>query len=667
MALNQTYINYALQVQATYGVPASVCLGQFIYESAAGTSHMARVANNCFGIKGKGNAGSYVSRGSSWRKYKSKLDSFLDWGRLVTNSNYSRYVKGVKDPKKFLQGLVKGGYCSDAGYVSAVMAIISKNGLTKYDKATSAKKSSSSGSSSKQDIVSVAQSQIGSYGSDRNKFAQYTGHNGQPWCASFVSWCAGKAGVSTSVIPSTASVSEMLSFFKNKGQFHYKGSYKPVRGDICIFKNNNKSHVGIVVSGTKSSVTIIEGNATNNGVKDWVKRSTYSSGSIWYGAITGYGHPSYSYIGTSSSGSSISSGSGGTDSEAEIAYLKKILEQKKPAVDLSISGTVSEPRALPECDVTVTITNSVKVFNVAVKEGMKLTLERGEAGKLVFEVHRESGYKINEGNSVLLTVDGTKIFYGFVFAHSHSKDMWVEYTAYDQLRYLKNKDTLVYTNKRADQLIRIIANRFNLKCGTLANTGYARSAVEEDSTLMDMIQNALDDTMLTKNRLYVIYDKAGELRLRNVANMKVNTCLIDARTGQDYTYKASIDSDVYNQIKLVYENEETGTYDYYVAKSSKLINSWGVLQLEETIDSADVGRLKSQAYLKLYSQKQVTLKISGVIGNKYVRGGSLVPVTLDLPDATISNYMLVDKAVHEFKNHEWTMDLNVSGGDFSAE
>ena len=38
--------------------------------------------------------------------------------------------------------------------------------------------------------------------------------------------------------------------------------------------------------------------------------------------------------------------------------------------------------------------------------------------------------------------------------------------------------------------------------------------------------------------------------------MKVNTCLVDAETGQDYSYKTTIDSDVYNQIKLVYENKK---------------------------------------------------------------------------------------------------------------
>lgn len=54
----------------------------------------------------------------------------------------------------------------------------------------------------------------------------------------------------------------------------------------------------------------------------------------------------------------------------------------------------------------------------------------------------------------------------------------------------------------------------------------------------------------------MLYDKVGKLQLTDVAKMKVNTCLVDAETGQDYSYKTTIDSDVYNQIKLVYENKK---------------------------------------------------------------------------------------------------------------
>ena len=206
-----------------------------------------------------------------------------------------------------------------------------------------------------------------------------------------------------------------------------------------------------------------------------------------------------------------------------------------------------------------------------------------------------------------------------------------------------------------------------MNCGKLENTGYAMSAIEDDTSLFDMVQNALDNTLLTKDQMYVLYDKAGSLRLTNVSRMKVNNCLIDSETGEDYTYKTTIDDNVYNQVKLIYENKETGSYDIYIAKSTKSINKWGVLQYLEKIDDPDIGKLKSEACLKLYNQKIRRLTITGVVGNKKVRGGSLVPVILRLGDIKIANYMLVEKVTHTFDNRQHTMDLVLSGGGFSAE
>lgn len=131
--LTSQHVKWAQEVQAKYGVPASVTLGQFIYESGAGTSDMAQQANNGFGVKGSGDAGSYYSRGSSWAKYSSMHESFLAYGKLLNNNRYTQHTKNTDSVKEYLQGLVKGGYCNDSDYVSNVMSIIKSNNLTQYD------------------------------------------------------------------------------------------------------------------------------------------------------------------------------------------------------------------------------------------------------------------------------------------------------------------------------------------------------------------------------------------------------------------------------------------------------------------------------------------------------------------------------------------------------
>ena len=114
----------------------------------------------------------------------------------------------------------------------------------------------------------------------------------------------------------------------------------------------------------------------------------------------------------------------------------------------------------------------------------------------------------------------------------------------------------------------------------------------------------------------------------------------------------------------MYENKKNSKYDVYVTKNAKKIAQWGVLQYTEKIDHSDLGKEKSKALLKLYSKAKKTLSVTGVIGQKRVRAGCLVPVILKVNELKVANYMLVEKVTHTFENREWTMDLIVSGGDF---
>lgn len=511
------------------------------------------------------------------------------------------------------------------------------------------------------DIVDVAISEIGykEEGGNKTKYGKWYGMNGAAWCHMFVSWCASQAGVSSDIVPKTASTTAGMEWFKKKGLFQYKEKYTPKRGDIIYFKSSGASHVGIVERVEGSTVHTVEGNTS-----DKVARRNYSLSAA---RITGYGMPKYKVLNISgSSGSSVGTGGAKKGSGDELKYLKKLLEKKAPETT-AIAGEAKETNKLPKGEVQVLITNGKNLFFVSVKDDMRIVWERkGTPGKLTFETKYEKKFKIAEGNSVLVTIDGTKFFYGFIFTRDMAKDGFISVTAYDQLRYLKAKDTIIYKNKSADQLVKLIASQFNLNCGRLENTSYKMSAIEDDTTLLDMIQNALDNTLMTKNKVYAFYDKIGKLRLTNIANMKVDSCLIDEETGEDYTYKTTIDDNVYNQIKLIYENTEKGSYDLYITKDTKNINSWGLLQYLEKIDNPDIGKLKAEAYLKLYNQKQRSLTISGVIGNTKVRAGSLVPVILKLADIKVANYMMVEKVTHIFQNRQHKMDLILSGGDFSG-
>lgn len=310
--------------------------------------------------------------------------------------------------------------------------------------------------------------------------------------------------------------------------------------------------------------------------------------------------------------------------------------------------------------------NSTIQFPV-VKEGARLTLERkGTPGKLEFTVVKGPGLNFAEGDPVKLTVNGTAMFYGFVFKKMRDKGGTIDVVAYDQLRYLKNKDTITEEGLKASDLLKRIATDFRLNLGMVEDTGYTlETIVEENQTLFDMIQNALDETLMNTKQLYVLYDDAGKLTLKNINAMKLNL-LIDEETGENFSYESSIDEQTYNKIKLAYNNEKTGKRELFIAQDGAKMNQWGVLQYFEEVQTQTGASAKADALLKLYDQKTRKLTIQNAFGDVRVRAGSAVVVALNLGDIVTNNYMVVNKVTHTFRGDEHMMALDLIGGEFIA-
>ena len=307
------------------------------------------------------------------------------------------------------------------------------------------------------------------------------------------------------------------------------------------------------------------------------------------------------------------------------------------------------------------------LYAPAVEEGITWQTDRyGSPGELNFTVIRDSVLKIGSGDAVRLTVDGAGIFYGFVFQMAPKKGGTMEIKAYDQLRYFKNKDTYVYENKTAGELLQMLCADFNLNAGQIEDTGYKiESRVEDGQTLFDIMQNALDITLLNTGQMYVMFDDFGALALRNISGMAYNL-LISENTAEDYKYTVSIDGETYNQIKLVFDNEETGKRDVYMTKHTGNINKWGILQYYDTLQKGENGAAKAEALLSLYNKETRNLSISNAFGDVNIRAGRMIVAMLDLGDMQLSNLMLVEKCKHTFQENVHFMDLTLRGSGIDA-
>jgi hypothetical protein len=312
-------------------------------------------------------------------------------------------------------------------------------------------------------------------------------------------------------------------------------------------------------------------------------------------------------------------------------------------------------------NIKLTIQHGDTLTEPPIKDGVKIEWERtGTPGKLTFTTLKVDGLNFTEGDAVCFYYDNKPIFMGYVFKKKRDREHHIEVTCYDQIRYLKNKYTYVFENKTAQQIVKALCKDFNLHTGTMDNTNYVITAIaEENKSALDIILTVLEETLLNTGNMFVLYDDFGKLQLKNCANM-LSTTLIMKDTAENFDYTSSIDDETYNSIVLYYKNDDK-IQQIYTASSPSTINQWGTLRYFEEVKSPTIGQNKANSLLRLYNKKTRELKVNGAFGDISVRGGTLIPVQLELGDITTNNFMLVEKVTHTFENERHTMDLTLEG------
>lgn len=154
MGFIEQIVPYIQKYLPKYGIKVcSPIIAQAILESASGTSELAKNAHNYFGLKYRAgrcstscgiynkvgseqNAdGSYTSSTMQWMKFPDMESGVQGYFDFINISNYAN-LKGVTDPKTYLENIKKDGYATSLKYVENLMNVISKYNLTKYDTQT---------------------------------------------------------------------------------------------------------------------------------------------------------------------------------------------------------------------------------------------------------------------------------------------------------------------------------------------------------------------------------------------------------------------------------------------------------------------------------------------------------------------------------------------------
>ncbi|MFB5676129.1 glucosaminidase domain-containing protein [Paenibacillus terreus] len=142
---------YAVDCMKKTNISAALTIAQGCLESADGNSGLTKKANNLFGIKGKGDAGSIVMPTKEQRSDGSEytIDAsfamYSSWGACV-EAKANMFLKGVswdKDKYKPVVGkrgeeaakaVQACGYATDIRYADKLIAIMDAHNLYQYDK-----------------------------------------------------------------------------------------------------------------------------------------------------------------------------------------------------------------------------------------------------------------------------------------------------------------------------------------------------------------------------------------------------------------------------------------------------------------------------------------------------------------------------------------------------
>lgn len=305
------------KVALSYGILVhSPIIAQAILESGWGKSKLASTYHNYFGLKcgtkwtGKSvnlttqeeyEVGTLTTIKDNFRVYDSMEDGIKGYFEFIQLPRYSN-LKGITDPKTYLETIKADGYATSSTYVDNNMKLINQYDLTQYDK----KEGNNSMSYDRTAVVNQAKAWLGyneTDGSHRAIIDLYNTQNPRPrgykvtytdaWCATFVSAVAVKLGY-TRIIPTECSCNYMIKGFQQIECWVENDAYVPKAGDVIFYdwqdsgigdNVGSSDHVGIVEKCDGKTITVIEGNTSNK-----VGRRTLAVNGKY---IRGFGVPAY--------------------------------------------------------------------------------------------------------------------------------------------------------------------------------------------------------------------------------------------------------------------------------------------------------------------------------------------------------------------------------------
>lgn len=285
---------YVQTYAANYGILVhSPIIAQAILESGWGESKLAATYHNYFGLKcgskwtGRSvnlttqeeyQPGELTTIRDNFRVYDSMEEGVKGYFEFIQLARYQN-LKGITDPKKYLETIKGDGYATSSAYVTNTYALVETYDLTQYDTHETA-----NNISDRQKVINYLVQYVGIKEGSVEHRAILAVFNNSGLCSRYQmtvndAWCA--TGVSAAFIASgladifpcvECSCENMINLAKKAGIWVEDDAYVPLAGDVIMYDWGDSGigdctgwadHVGIVVSVNGSTIRVIECNISN--------------------------------------------------------------------------------------------------------------------------------------------------------------------------------------------------------------------------------------------------------------------------------------------------------------------------------------------------------------------------------------------------------------------
>ncbi|WP_448011799.1 XkdQ/YqbQ family protein [Bacillus altitudinis] len=302
-------------------------------------------------------------------------------------------------------------------------------------------------------------------------------------------------------------------------------------------------------------------------------------------------------------------------------------------------------------------------------QGQRYQAPRSIQANIITKQGSQTYYRVSEGDTVLFKWKGKELFRGIVFSRTPVEGK-LTFTAYDMLQYLvKNQDVYVFSNQRADQILRRIGADFQIPMTSITNTGHVMKSLvfKNDTSLYDIILKALKETKRQTGRNYQIYSVKGKMGLRAWPDPEDVWVIESGVNLIGYQYSTSIEETA-TRVKMRTSVDEQGKNKKKGSKSDIVVieqdkagqSQYGILQHVETVTGQiNQPQLQKRAKVRLAEKKGVKQEVKSIqaLGIPELQSG--LPIYLKIPEINIKKTYWIDQDKHEFNGVKHTMTIDV--------